>query len=309
MEMNIHSHRQRLIAALVIAGALAAPASAQSKRIDGGVASRPAFSFFWETHLEPPTPPLAQSFGTAVLEIGTDVVQRVLLDRPKKTYFGYNVRVEAAPDRTFRMTFQRLTLSPELQRTLGEDHATWKMLPAPAFPAPRTIRSGEVLELPLLVASRGQRVTDYVTAREPESREGFGFRVVEGGRPDFAFAPGTARDFKIEDVELRLDQPSVSTDRTAATFLEVVTGTVVWVYLPTRGRYLLSLRPQSGFRKAGDVRGNTLRFTVDGDAITIASRTRIAPGSRAFNLYVKREPKWVPTYSHANPDALIVGTD
>jgi hypothetical protein len=308
--MRAHSPLQRVILAVFTAGALAVPAAAQSTRIDGGVASRPAFSFFWETHVDPSTPPLAQSFGTAVLKIDDDVVQRVLLDRPQKTYFGYNVRVEAAPDRTFRITFQRLTMSPELQRTLGEDHATWKMLPAPAFPPPRTIRSGEVLELPLLSASRGQRVTDYVTVRQPESRlEGFGFRVVEGGRPDFTFAPGPARDFKLEDIELRLDQPSVSTDRTSATFLEVVTGRVVWVYVPTRGRYLLSLRPQSGFRKAGDVRGSTLRFAIDGEAITIASRTRIAPGNAAFNVYVKREPKWVPTYAHANRDAIIVGAD
>lgn len=305
--MNTPSRlRGMLVAALI---ALAVPAAAQSKRIDGGVASRSAFSFFWETHLDPATPPLAQSFGTAVLEIADDVVQRVLLDRPQKTYFGYNVRIEAASDRTFRITFQRLTMSPELQRTLGDDHATWKALPAPAFPAPRTIRSGEVLELPLLLASRGQRVTDYVTVREPDVREGFGFRVVDGGRPEFAFAPGPARDFKLDDVELRLDQPSVSTGRTAATFLEVVAGRVVWVYVPTRGRYLLSLRPQSGYRKAGEVRGSTLRFASDGDAITIASRTRIAPGGTAFNLYVKREPKWVPAYPHANPDAVTVGTD
>ena len=298
------------IVVLVMAGLLAVPAAAQSRRIDGGVASRTGYLFFWETHLDPAAPPLAPTFETAVLELGNDPIQRVMIDRAQKTYFGYGVRVERPPDGTFRVTFLPLSMSPELQRLLGSDPAGWKMLPPPRFPLPRTVRASEVLELRLLTGSTwGQTLTDYVTVREPEVRRQ-GFRALEPTPPRFSFAPGPPRDFKLEDVQLRFNQPSVSVmDRNGATFLEVVTGSVVWLYVPTRGRYLLSLTPRSGFSRAGDVRGSTLRFAVDGDAITIASQDRIAPGSAAFNLYVRREPKWVPTYAHADRDAIIIGTD
>jgi len=300
----------RLALTLLVAGFLALPAAAQSKRIDGGVASRLGYLFFWETHLDPASPPLAQTFETAVLELGNGPIQRVMIDRAQKTYFGYGVSVERPPDGTFRVTFLPLTMSPELQRLLGSDPAEWKMLPPPRFPVPRTVRASEVLELRLLTGSTwGQTLTDYVTVREPEVRRQ-GFRALEPTPPRFSFAPGPPRDFKLEDVQLRFNQPSVSVmDRNGATFLEVVTGSVVWLYVPTRGRYLLSLTPRSGFSRAGDVRGSTLRFAVDGDAITIASQDRIALGSAAFNLYVRREPKWVPTYAHADRDAIIIGTD
>jgi len=300
----------RLALTLLVAGIVVLPAAAQSRRIDGGVASRLGFVFFWETHLDPASPPLAQTFETAVLELGNGPIQRVMIDRAQKTYFGYGVSVERPPDGTFRVTFLPLTMSPELQRLLGSDPAEWKMLPPPRFPVPRTVRASEVLELRLLTGSTwGQTLTDYVTVREPEVRRQ-GFRALEPTPPRFSFAPGPPRDFKLEDVQLRFNQPSVSVmDRNGATFLEVVTGSVVWLYVPTRGRYLLSLTPRSGFSRAGDVRGSTLRFAVDGDAITIASQDRIAPGSAAFNLYVRREPKWVPTYAHADRDAIIIGTD
>jgi hypothetical protein len=314
--LNISPGRGAL--ALIVVFTMSAPAVAQSSRVDRGFASHDKFVFLWETRLDPPVPPLAQSLGTATLEVGTDIIQRVILDRAAKMYFGYNVRVEPLPDRTFRVTFQPLTMSAELQRALGSDAAAWKMLTPPGFPAPRTIRPSDVLELRLLTGgARGQTLTDYVTVREPE-----GPRIqLELGQMDFSFAPGNPRDFKLEDVELRLEQPSVIVlgrdgaprdTVTGSPFLASagdVAGAVVWVYVPNRGRYLLSLTPRSGFTRAGEVRGSTMRFRTDDESINIATRSRIAPGDVAFNVYVKREPKWVPTYTHANRDAIIIGTE
>ena len=197
----------RIVLAILVTGVLVVPAAAQSQRIGGGTTARKAFAFFWETHLDPPAPPLAQSFDTALLEGGNDVLQRVMLDRAQKTYFGYNVLVEPLPDRTFRVTFQPLTMSPELQRAIGSDVAAWKMLPPPRFPAPRTVRPTDVLELRLLTGSTwAQTLTDYVTTRQTEPG---GFGRLASGPPDFSFAPGNPRDFSLGDVELRLEQPSV----------------------------------------------------------------------------------------------------
>jgi hypothetical protein len=83
---------------------------------------------------------------------------------------------------------------------------------------------------------------------------------------------------------------------------------VVWFYLPNRGRYVLSLLPRSefGFRRAGEVRGSTVRFTIGSETFTLLTADQVAPGQAPFNLYVLHDPTWKPTYAHANVDAFIV---
>ena len=82
------------------------------------------------------------------------------------------------------------------------------------------------------------------------------------------------------------------------------------LHVPNRGRFLLSLMPHPGlgFRRAGEVRGSSLRFTVGSDTFSIASGRRVAPGRSAFNLYVLHQPTWRPTYANANLDAFTIGS-
>jgi hypothetical protein len=333
--MNALNEYARLAALSAMMTLAAVSVAAQSSRIENGVTSRPGFDFFWETRLEPPSPPLSGNFGTAVLETASNVVHRVMLDRSQKVYFGYAATVEAVANGDFRLTFAPLPMTQELRRVLGSDAAEWKPLPTPRFPPARLVRGGDVLELPLLTSSGwGQRLTEYVSVREPR-QPGFDVRPTE-----FAFAAGTARDFRVEDVELRLDRPTVSVRRQLNETRSIVTGErvtstgsyqqrrleadvwgrVVWIYIPGQGRYLLSLVPDptseggahrhapGRFQKAGEVRGSTLRFSVAGANVSVSADSRIAPGDTAFNLYVLHEPKWVPEYPQANRDVFQIGS-
>jgi hypothetical protein len=319
---RLRLHRMALV--ILCTASMSIPAVAQLRSgggatIDRGVVNRPAFSFYWETHLDPAAPPLNESFATATIELGTDTVQRVILDRAERVYFGYNIRVDGLPADMFRVTLQPLTMSNDLERVLGGDAASWKTLPRPELRAPLTIRSGDVIALTLLTNTTGrsdQRVMDYFTVREPFQAT---FDAAEP--PTFSFAGGTPRDLKLDDVELRLDRPGVvALGREGAVrdtgagspFLrsaDDVSGAVVWVYVPKRGRYLLSLSPrqQSGFVKGGEVRGSGLRFRMGDELINIVARSRIAPGKAAFNLYVLRQPAWKPTYPNANLDTIHIG--
>jgi hypothetical protein len=297
-------HRSVPHGQVVLAGALAlvltTTVSAQSSRINGGVSSQAGFDFHWETRLDPATPPLAEGFGMSVLETPPNIVHRVMLDRGQKVYFGYDARVDALPDNAFRVTFGPLTRTAELERVLGADAGA------------QTIRGGDVLELPLLTNSGwGQRLTDYVTVREPTTR------TLDVGRRDFVFPAGTPRDFTVDDAEMRLSQPLVTTIRREkaggsfrrAQLANEAAGPVIWLYVPYRGRYLLSLRPHAslGFQKAGEVRGTSLRFAADGTTYNIASASRIASGQTPFNLYVLFQAGWKPTYPNANIDTFHVG--
>jgi hypothetical protein len=242
-------------------------------------------------------------------------------------YFGYDAQVtvvRSEPETTYRIALAPLSFTVELQRILGEDAKTWKELPAPRFPPARVVRAGEVLELTLLTGSAwGQQMSEYVTLREPR-RQGFD---PEPPR-EFAFAAGPPRDFNAGDVELHLDRPQVTTtypladvpkslagysmrdgSGITATFKSPGgdSGPIVWIYLPGRGRFLLSLAPRDGFRRAGEVRGSSLRFIVDGQTYDVVSAARIASAAAAFNLYVRRQPEWKPTYANANLDTVHIG--
>jgi protein involved in polysaccharide export with SLBB domain len=113
-------------------------------------------------------------------------------------------------------------------------------------------------------------------------------------------ASGSPRDLSLDDVDLRIIAPQVSLNgkhMQLATYEDGVAGPAVWFYLPDHGRYLLSLvpRPQLGFVRAGEVRGSTLSFTIDGETIGLTSGVDIAPGFAPYNLYVFRQSAWRPT--------------
>jgi hypothetical protein len=240
-------------------------------------------------------------------------VHRVLLDRSRKVYFGYDVTVKPLSQaNSYAVTFQPLTLGFELsQKLLGSDSGSFTLLPAPAFPAPQTVRGGQVLELSLLTSGAwGQTLMDYVTIQEPARRiEGFDITPPR----EFAFATGPSRDFTAEDVEMRLVAPRVSVngklEQSSLRIGASVEGAVVWVYMPHRGRYLLSLtpHPELGFTRAGEVRGSSLIFSLGGETLRLNAGARIAPGQAPFNLYVLHDQGWRPTYPNANLDAYILG--
>jgi hypothetical protein len=307
---------------------MAQQAQAQSTRIDSGMVPQEKFGFYWETRLVPPAPPMSDFSTATAYEPG--VIHRVLLDRKKKIYVGYDavVTVLAEPNR-YRVTFQKLTMTPqlslnflgdsisawtEIQAPLGGGPPTWSQIrtpPAWESTTPREIRGGEVLELNLLENARtGQRVIDYITVQEP-SRKFAGFDSISDRK--FSFEPGTSRDFRTDDVELTIQAPRLSIngklDATSSRRFDEVSGPVVWIYIARHGRYLLSLvpRPELGFQRAGEVRGTSLNFTIGNETFTVNAGARIAPGQAPFNLYVLHDPNWKPNYSNADPDAFNMG--
>ena len=296
--------------------ALAQPCFAQSSlRIDGGTVSQAKFGFYWETRLTPGTPPLSESFSTETTD-EPGVIHRILLDRAGRVYVGYDVIVTVLPEpNTYRVAFARLTMTSTMaRRFMGGDAGSWKQLPRTEWgpPMPQEIHGGDVLQLNLLQnPTTGQWVHDYVTIQEPSQK----FRGFNGPTPErqFAFAPGPTRDFRIDDVELTLASPRLTVngklDESSTKRFDEVSGAVVWIFVPKHGRYVLSLvaHPELGFRKAGEVRGSSLSFSMSGEEFNLVTGRRIAPGSSPFSLYVLHEPDWKPTYLFADLSVFNMG--
>jgi hypothetical protein len=81
----------------------------------------------------------------------------------------------------------------------------------------------------------------------------------------------------------------------------------LWLYLPSRGRFLLSLvpHPSLGFSRAGEVAGGALTFTAGKDTYGIRSADRIAPAGGRFNLYVRHDPRWRPANDAAHAPFMV----
>ena len=50
-----------------------------------------------------------------------------------------------------------------------------------------------------------------------------------------------------------------------------------------------------------------MRFTTPTHTISVTSKSKIAPGQAAFNLYMLHQAGWVPTYPNANRDTIGIG--
>jgi hypothetical protein len=132
--------RTALLVLLVVGAGL--PAFAQSMRIEHGVTTgtkKFGFGFYWETRLEPETPALDfGSFSSAATSSSTEPeVFRVVADRTRHVYFGYQARVEVlAEPGTYRITFG--PIDPQLALNLlsfgdARNTAGWTALSTPGW--------------------------------------------------------------------------------------------------------------------------------------------------------------------------------
>jgi hypothetical protein len=166
---------------------------------------------------------------------------------------------------------------------------------------------GDVIVLDLLVnPGTGQKIVEYITLQDPH-RPGFNDPTPR----EFSYVTGAPRDFRAEDAQLHIKSPLFSVngkvDDSSRGSLQEVRGAAVWLYVPGRGRFVLSLTPRPGFQKVGDVRGTSLSFKVGSDTLSVSSAVRIAPGDTPFNLYAFHDPAWRPTYANANTSIFQIG--
>lgn len=261
---------------------------------------------------DPPTSSLTRFYaGSSRLRgitNGPTFYTRILLDRTNHAYLGYELLLEQQQTGRYRVTFGRLGVTP-LDLAAGDlstpphnspdpqkpTDLAWTSLPLPALPEPRVINEGETFSIVLLVdAATGARLIDDI--KIDSSRP-----VRPGNVLQIPTVSGTARDFVVSDAELDIVQPRITLDRSVQSTwgpgLRNVHSSLVWLYLPEHGRFILSLlpRPALGFRRAGEVRGGVIAFTLSGHSVKVECMNPIAPGHAAYNLYVLHDQSWEPT--------------
>ena len=254
---------------------------------------------------DPPSSALDRKFTVlhprARTPIGRTFFSRILLDPVNHTYFGYELLVEPQQPGTFLATLGKLGVTPlDLAGTLGMANRDWTLQPQPELPKPRVVHDDELLSIDLFLDPSGAKLIDDIKITPPPRITGF--VSVPIARPAPRPVPtvdGQPRDFTASDAELQITNPrgvTLNGVRQASIPLRNVHGALVWLYIPDQGRYVMSLtsRPDLNFKRAGEVRGGLISFTVDGDRITLECPSPIAPGDAPYHLYILHDEDWEP---------------
>ena len=245
--------------------------------------------------LRPPTTSMkGLGAGGVFSDSKRNIVHRYMIDEDSKSYFGYDVLIGSADSAgTFLVTFQPLT-GEESVKTL----ARLKPAPRPQFPPPQSMRSGEAIELDLMVSPDGKkRLTDVI--------------AIESSRatPAAAQSTVTPRDYTVDDGPITFDISRYSLWRQGKEVeysgFTGKPGYTLWLDVPQEARYILSLVPHEGFRKEGAVRDNVVAFEDSGHSYELRLRSPVAGAGKAWNLYVLRAPE----KPSGPPGVIKFGTD
>ena len=262
-----------------------------------------------DLRLDPPAP---VPFGLATSYRGrTDLRKtyftRTVVDSVRAESAGYEVLLEEQHPGEYLATFGKVVNSPlEISFMTGNKSSPRE----PVLPEPKLVHDGDVITIEILSnPATGQKLFDDLKigprVQQPPAGVVPSVSRVYANIPESQTIPtveGIARDFTAADAELRLTQPGITlngTPQTAGLPAPAETGSLLWVYLPGHGRYIFSLapHPELDFRKAGEVRGGSVSFTLGGDTVTLESYIEIAPGHAPYILYGLHDPLWEPTAS------------
>jgi len=263
---------------------LLACAHSSAQVINSGAASSEGVRFRYETRIEPELAgqQISDLGGGGLVAESKGVFHRYMTDSSTNRYFGYDLSIQPQDSETFRVIFSPLSLTAE--RLRFEPATAWTPIPLPLLPTPQTVHAGDTIAVDLFTRSAtGQKIVDYLFIQEDQQA----VRLPSGEPRDF-----TADDAPLTLHRLKMTVNGAAVGQAGGSFV----GTAAFFYLPGYGRFAFTLAPHEelGFRKAGEVLGNTLTFTWGNDTFAITCDGPIAPGGGVFNLYAYRDEAWRP---------------
>ena len=244
-------------------------------------------------------PPLTKSAFTPVgwgFHNDRDSIQQFVYDRSARSYIGYAMTLAPGATPQTRLVsfgpFDESKMRDTLKAVAGD--LPLNAAPLPKYPAPQTVNDGDTIALDLMVSPDGkEKMVSYIHFSFDKS-------VASGGAASAAAASAEPRDFTVDDGPVRLSTEPAEVRIDGQKFSGAVVmysaqgGATPWFYFPGQGRYILSLVPHDGLLLAGAARGGVISFNADGHQYEIRLAKPLAGADKAWNLYVGRDPQYVP---------------
>ena len=246
---------------------------------------------------------------------------RYFFDSGAQIYFGYDLTIQPdAQPGSYRLTFYDLSATPidfVIDPFGAPDPSRWKRLPMPLVPRGEVLRAGESLDVTVSVdAKTGEAAVDSVTLLDTTGTIPQGVHlqpfVSVGPPPLVPTAFGDAREFSVGDAELSVQHAVFFLNGRVQSFLGAmrpISGPLLWLYVPSHGRYVLSLIPRAelGFVKGGEVRGGRVTFQTGNEQVRLECPTPVAQGDGTYVLYLFHDAEWKPT-ARDQGDRPLLGT-
>ena len=162
--------------------------------------------------------------------------------------------------------------------------------------------------------ARVLRADQELNAKVSETRKEISRQLISRPLPPRPLAPpaanisGAARDLSAEDAELDVTSPMVYINGAlqGGRVQVQLRGPLPWLYLPGRGRFVLSLVPRPDFERAGRVEGRNLVIKSGEDTIALRCAGPITTEYETYIIYLRRDPNWEP--DPAEQDHPLLGT-
>lgn len=226
------------------------------------------------------------------------IIHRVLTDADERVIFGYDLWVNSDPiTRKFRLAV--MPADEAFRRTFMKDGSSSRTADTFAtFPksiAPQTLDDGDAVSLELLVNQQlGMKIVDVVkvTFDRAKLREA----TPENQPRDFSL---DAVSLAIKSYQLLIDGRIVGKSKSTIGY----SGSLLWFYVPDRGRFIFSLVPREGysFQKVGVLEGNRIEFVMNGEHYEWVSGAEILPHGGAWNLWVLYDSRYTPLFGSDKP--------
>jgi hypothetical protein len=225
------------------------------------------------------------------------IIHRVLTDADQRVIFGYDLWVNSDPiTRKFRLAV--LPADEAFRRTFLKDSASRGNDSFATFPksiAPQTLDDGDAVSLELLVNQQlGVKIVDVV--KVTFDRSTLRDNTPENQPRDFSL---DAVSLGIKGYQLLIDGKVVARSKSTIGY----SGSLLWFYVPERGRFIFSLVPREGysFQKIGILEGNKIEFVANGEHYEWLSGTEILPNGGAWNLWVLYDSQYTPLFGSEKP--------
>jgi len=272
-----------------------------------------------------------QSFGSVYFTGYDDkekesIVHRVLADRESGAYFGYDLVIESgdAPNK-YKVSIKPLSINPPEQMRLSD--LTVRSLPK--YPGDMIVEDGDTIALDVLVNPQTKvKIVDLIkiTTKKPQSSDsslfnptasgsGFGISVGSGSN-DSLLSRQKPQDFTINDIKLRLTSPKLLVNGAVSSILGsrwegIIEGSMIYLYIPEKGRFVFSLFPREGFnfQKDAVVESGKITFQTDNERYELISDAPIVNSGGNWNLWILRDADYKPdsTFGSASAEYLQYG--
>lgn len=229
-----------------------------------------------------------------------NIVHRVMMDAKNKIYFGYDLVVEKQNESgKFRVEIKPLSKSPnKLFVQNSSDYSGFTAKTLPKYPDAVFLDDGDSVTMEILENQQaGIKISDIIKVNSEWKKFGSYFSERE-----------SAKDFTIDEVNMYFDKPEISVNGQKTIHGGGASGNVIWFYIPGKGRFIFSFRPQPefDFRKNGMILDNKMIFEHDGEKYEVVNKSPVLNSGGKWNLWVIFDRNYQPE-SPDLPNSYVFG--